>query len=290
MKIAIATYKDAGAYSAPIPQEDALLADFLTQKEVNFAFEVWDNPEVDWKSYDAVIIKSPWDYFEKVETWFAWLNHLEQLNIQVYNPIKTLRWNSDKKYLFEIEKAGHAIVPSINLEKGTNIHLEELMNNLGCDAIVVKPRISGAALNTYLISRAEIESYQPKVNDLLQVADYLAQPLIPEIQTKGEWSFVFFKAEFSHCLLKTAKEGDFRVQHFHGGTIHPQIAPEHLLSSAQKIASQFAADCLYARVDGVEINGELFLMELELIEPLLFMFTHEKAMENYYAALLKQMA
>ncbi|HUH32542.1 MAG TPA: hypothetical protein VLZ28_01235, partial [Daejeonella sp.] len=86
---------------------------------------------------------------------------------------------------------------------------------------------------------------------------------------------------------KKAKPGDFRVQHYLGGSIHPEPAPAHLLRSAEEYVKQFAQGCLYARVDGLEINGEFVLMELELIEPFLFMFTNQDSYQNYYNALVQ---
>jgi glutathione synthase/RimK-type ligase-like ATP-grasp enzyme len=115
----------------------------------------------------------------------------------------------------------------------------------------------------------------------------MLQPFIQEIELEGEWSFIFFASQFSHALIKKAKAGDFRVQSSFGGTVHPQDPSQHLLDSAQQYVDQFAKGCLYARVDGTIVNGKLMLMELELIEPFLFLDTNKKSLENYYQALIK---
>lgn len=285
MKIAFVTYQDAGKFNAAIPQEDELLKSFLTKKGLDFVFEVWDNPAVDWEQYDALIIKSPWDYFEKAATWYAWLDKVKHL--KVLNPVSVLRWNSDKIYLQEIADAGFDIVPSEWLDKGKSPDWDQLFSHFDTKRLIIKPRISGGALHTYALSDHDSHKME-EIEELLQEFDFMAQPFIQQIPDKGEWSFIFFNNQLSHTILKTAKEGEFRVQHFFGGTIHAVEAPSYLLKTAQELVNQFAKGCLYARVDGVEIEGQLHLVELELIEPLLFMFTDEHAFENYYKA-LKQM-
>ncbi|RZK54982.1 MAG: hypothetical protein EOO91_14965 [Pedobacter sp.] len=120
---------------------------------------------------------------------------------------------------------------------------------------------------------------------MTEIEDFIVQPFLTEIEENGEWSFIFFGGKFSHALLKKAADGDFRVQATFGGTVHPQQPAKELLTTAQKYVDQFAKDCLYARVDGAIVNNEFLLMELELIEPFLFLDTEEKALENYYEAL-----
>ncbi len=114
----------------------------------------------------------------------------------------------------------------------------------------------------------------------------MAQPFMPEI-ADGEWSYLFFNGKFSHSLLKKPAEGDFRVQHYHGGTISKVAASPEQIKSAGLYVEKFATDTLYARVDGIHRNGELYLMELELIEPYLFLNTAPEAFHNYYVALIE---
>jgi glutathione synthase/RimK-type ligase-like ATP-grasp enzyme len=112
------------------------------------------------------------------------------------------------------------------------------------------------------------------------------QPFLPEIQARGEWSFLYFGGQFSHSVLKTPKSGDFRVQQYFGAEAVAAAAPPALRATADQLVARFAPGCLYTRVDGVEVNGELLLMELELIEPLLFLPYDEAAASRYEAALV----
>jgi glutathione synthase/RimK-type ligase-like ATP-grasp enzyme len=288
-QIAIATCQSLGNYTDNADSEDDRLFNFLQQKGLPVSFQVWDNEQVDWIKFDLIIIKSPWDYFDKIDAFYAWLDKLEQLGCNVLNPVKTLRWNADKIYFKDLEQAGIQVVPTVWLEKGSAFNAADAFNALGTNKIIVKPRVSGAAKNTFALNRDVAQAKTAEINALLQEEHFLAQPFLAEIETKGEWSFLFFNGKYSHTVLKTAKPGDFRVQHFFGGTIHTPVAPAGMQETAQQIVDKFASDCLYARVDGVELDGRLVLMELELIEPFLFLATSEGATERYYEALLAQL-
>lgn len=286
-QIALVTCQSLGDYTTNADSEDERLYRFLAEKGHHISFQVWDDEQVDWTAFDTLIIKSPWDYFDKISAFYTWLNKVEALGCRVLNPVKVLRWNADKVYFRDMQTQGVTIVPTVWLEQGSAFDPDSVFEAIGQEKIIVKPRVSGAAKNTLAISRAEADSYTERINALLQEEPFLAQPFLEEIKTQGEWSFIFFNGRYSHAVLKKAKSGDFRVQHFFGGSVHTPTPPAALLHTATSIVNQFAQGCLYARVDGVELNGELVLMELELIEPFLFLSTSEGALDRYYEALLE---
>lgn len=285
-QIAIVTCRSLGDYTTNADSEDERLCRFLAEKGHKISFQVWDDEQVDWTAFDALIIKSPWDYFDKINAFYTWLDRVEALGCRVLNPVRTLRWNADKQYFKDMQTQGVTIVPTVWLEQGSTFDPDSVFDAIGREKIIVKPRVSGAAKNTLAISRAEADDYTARINALLQDEPFLAQPFLEEIKTQGEWSFIFFNGRYSHAVLKKARPGDFRVQHFFGGSVHTPTPPAGMLQTASEIVGQFAQGCLYARVDGVELNGELVLMELELIEPFLFLSTSEGALERYYQALL----
>ncbi len=285
MKIALITYDAIQSYGALSGGEDTVLVEYLTAQGLHLTPEVWDNPAVDWTQYDLALFKSPWDYFDKFTAFTAWLNQVEALGLRTLNPLSTIRWNADKKYLLEIAAAGLPVVPTQLLPRSQPVALETYFTRFGTEKIIVKPSVSGGAKNTLVVKRIDVPTVLPTIQNLLADEDYLVQPFMPQVQQEGEWSFLFFNGQYSHTVLKSAKAGDFRVQHFFGGTIQPKPAPTHLLPQAQKFVDQFAPGCLYARVDGVDVHGELQLMELELVEPFLFLHTHAPALENYYRGL-----
>jgi glutathione synthase/RimK-type ligase-like ATP-grasp enzyme len=271
-------------YAAPnIEAEDILLTRYLQEQGHHVESCIWSNPAVNWHSYDLVLLKSPWDYFDRVQEFYAWLDRIEQEGIRMLNPVAIVRWNADKQYLLDLERQGVRIAPTHWLPRGTNFEADTIFEALRTDRLVVKPAVSGGAKNTFDMNLTEAQRRAPELNALLQTENFLAQPFLPQIQSQGEWSLIYLGGQYSHCVLKTPKSGDFRVQHYLGGGIESREAPAHLRHIADDIVQRFAADCLYARVDGVEVNGEFLLMELELIEPFLYLDTAEGSFARYEA-------
>ena len=289
LHVAIATYVSTGAYDANTVDEDALLSNLLEELGISYELLAWSDPDVDWSRFTHVLIKSTWDYFDYYPEFLAWLDQLEALETSVLNPVATLRWNSSKNYLLELKAKGYPCVAGQILPKGTATTLEALHEALGFETLVVKPLVSGGAKNTLKVTRGAGKELEDKIASLLQEEDFLVQPYIPEIVAVGEYSLIFFNGVFSHAVLKSPAVDDFRVQHYYGGTIQEITPDSKMLASAQALVTSFAKDSLYARVDGVLIDGGFHLMELELIEPYLFLGLSEKAIPNYKAALQKRL-
>ncbi|HAC15445.1 MAG TPA: hypothetical protein DCE78_05800 [Bacteroidetes bacterium] len=290
MKIALVCYHVLEKYQhQTVKDEDGPLLDFLQLKGLDIHRVVWNDPAVKWGDYDAVVIKAPWDYHEQLDKFISWLEMLTNLGCTVLNPVDVIKWNSDKHYLVEIAKAGLPVISTVILEPGDEINIEELRNNLSTETLVFKPCVSAGAKHTYKIDRTNEADMLPKLKTLVQTDSFLVQEFSPEVVTEGEWSYIFFNGEFSHALVKKPGSGDFRVQHYFGGTIHIKDATSSQIRMAEKYVSQYAKGCLYARVDGIMRDGIFYLMELELIEPLLFLaYSHEgseAAQTRYYNAL-----
>jgi glutathione synthase/RimK-type ligase-like ATP-grasp enzyme len=286
MKIALVTYHDNGKYHLiNVANEDDTLLDFLKAKGYQITKEIWNDDTVKWENYDLVILKSPWDYFDLIEDFYAWLAKLEKLKVRLLNPIEIVKWNADKHYLQEIEKAGLKVTPSAFIVKGDQINLHTYFKLFNTHQLIVKPCVSGGSKNTFKVTAANVDEITSSLTQLILEEDFIVQPFLKEIEEHGEWSFLFFNGKFSHAILKKAKEGDFRVQASFGGTVHLKDAPSDYLNNAQLYINQFAKGCLYARVDGTIINGEFYLMELELIEPFLFLSQHPSSLPNYFEAL-----
>lgn len=285
MNIALVTYTDYGAYhSQTTENEDDQLIEYLQSKGLTLEKAIWNDSNVNWGKYDFVLLKSPWDYFNLIDDFYTWLNALEAKQIKLFNPISTVKWNADKHYLQDIKEAGLKIAPCIFLKKETAIELKPYFEKLNTNTLIVKPAVSGGSKNTFKITAENVDLMNKELNLLLSEEDFIIQPFLKEIEENGEWSLVFFGGEFSHALLKKAKTGDFRVQHVFGGTVHPQTPSKELIAIAQQYVNQFAKNCLYARVDGVMVEEEFLLMELELIEPFLFLDTNKESLANYYQA------
>jgi glutathione synthase/RimK-type ligase-like ATP-grasp enzyme len=288
--IALVTYNDEGKYPGEGTREDRRLIQYLQQKGLPVKYEVWNDPAVKWEDYEALVLKSPWDYFDQVDAFRQWLDELESKNVRVLNPTAIVRWNADKRYLLDIEKAGFAIVPTQLIPRYSSFDPEVFFQSWATEALIVKPVVSGGAKNTFLIAKPAADQYKREIQALLKQEAYLVQPFMPEVQEQGEWSLIFFNGQYSHCVRKVPQRGDFRVQHYFGGAIIPTDPPAAIREQARKLVQHFAPGCLYARVDGLESQGIFRLMELELIEPLLYLREEPVLYENYYQALQQLLA
>lgn len=227
---------------------------------------VWTDPG-DLTGYDLVLPLFAWGYQRDVAAWYALLDRIESEGLPVVNPVPVLRWNSDKAYLAELGAKGVAVVPTVEVDALDDARLAEAMAELGVDEVVIKPAISGGADGTHRVAPGT-----PIPADALGQRR-LVQPLMQGILTEGEFSLFFFAGKFSHAIVKRPASGDFRVQEQFGGreTVWDasDAAPQRLAAAALAAAP---APPVYARVDMVgDAAGTLHIMELELIEPSLFL-------------------
>lgn len=242
----------------------------------------WSDPSVDWTAFDAVVIRSCWDYHRRVAEFTAWLSRLGRTGVPLWNPAPMLRWNLDKIYLRDLEHCGIPVVPTAWCRRGSAAALEDVLTEGGWREAVVKPRISAAAHGTWRtaapVSRADEQRFRLE----LASRDLMVQPLLEEVTRQGEWSLVFFRNRFSHAVLKRPAPWDFRVQAAFGGSTTPATAPTEVAASAHAVVSTAAAgNALYARVDGCVVDGRFCLMELELVEPALFLSAAPGATEHF---------
>lgn len=251
--------------------DDRLLLDELLRRGVDARPVIWDDPSVPWSTLDGVMIRSCWDYTERPGEFLAWMDSLEAAGVPLWNPAGLVRWNHHKGYLLELERSGVPIVPTVFLDRGSRISLSSLLEERGWPEAVIKPAISASAYRTSRVSLAGAVDAQEALDDLLADGDVLVQRFLPEIASLGEWSFLFFAGTFSHALLKRPGAGDFRVQTELGGSAVRQEPPAGLFEQAQAVARRIPEPWLHARVDGVDLGGTFTLMELELIEPFLFL-------------------
>ena len=268
--IALVTYDER----PDVTDDDRLLADALTARGTSVRAVPWSAPSVPWSSFDAVVVRSCWDYVRRPDAFHAWLDGLETEGARVFNDVGTLRWNAEKTYLRDLEARDVRVIPTQWLERGSISSLHDLRRATGWMALVVKPTVSGGAHRTWCALAGEIADDDQRLATMIQDGGVMVQPLVGEIEREGEWSLVFIDGRYSHAVLKRPRSGDFRVQSEHGGSIEALEPPPKLIGAAERILSNMPAPSeplLYARVDGCVVGGELLLMELELLEPELFL-------------------
>lgn len=287
-----------------LTDDDRLFADALERRGEEPVPAVWSDESVDWTSFDAIAVRSPWDYYKRPAEFARWLERVERAGTPVFNPLAMLRWNGDKRYLRELTGYGASLIPTAWVEPGEQASLASLaalVDREGWhDGLVVKPIVSGGAWDTIRVAAGEpLEEAQRHLEKLCAPGaaggGAMIQPFVPEVVRDGEWSLLFLGGEFSHAVVKRAKAGDYRVQQSHGGSVRTVEAPATLVAGAGAILDAAAAltglareEILYARVDGVARGETFLLMELEALEPQLFLLQHPPAAERLADLLLER--
>lgn len=265
---------------------DWLAAELLEKRGCEVVPLVWTETSPTRVECDVVIIRSVWDYHLDVERFLGWVDEVAE-GALVLNSPPTIRWNSDKRYLLEMHAAGVPIPRTVVFERGERLSLREKLDTYGSQSAVMKPVVSASAYKTYLVDRENVDATEGAVNEVLRSRSLLMQDFVPEIMSEGEWSLMFFGGKYSHAVRKLPQAGDFRVQAEHGGRHVMDSPSEEVIAVAEKVVSKFAADTLYARVDLVEAKAGPLIMELELIDPELFL---DIETAERFAAALREMA
>ena len=269
------------------PGDRLLLAELQRRGYVS-APVIWDD-EVRWQDWDGVVIRSCWDYHLKADEFLAWLDTLAAAGVGVVNAPEVVRWNVHKGYLLEVARAGGRIPSTRLAPRGEGLTLRLQLENAGWADAVIKPAVSASGFSTRLVTGAPTSDDEQAYAEMIAVGDVLLQAWVPEVQERGEWSFVFFDRQYSHAVLKRAAPGEFRVHIEWGGTVESAVPPSALVLDAQTLVDSMDLQVAYARVDGTEVDGRLMLMELELIEPELFLDHHPHAAARLASAVLRHL-
>jgi glutathione synthase/RimK-type ligase-like ATP-grasp enzyme len=217
-------------------------------------------------AYDLVLPLVVWGYHLQYEEWQRFLDRIEAEQLPVTNPPRLLRWNSDKAYLKELAGKGIPTVDTIEVESLDDGELAAAAARLGTEELVVKPPVSASATGTHRIRPGDEIPAEERGRRMM------VQPFLPSIAREGEYALIFFDGAYSHTVVKRPKSGDFRVQPHLGGSTEPSDPPARAVELAQSALAASPAKATYARVDIVRgRDGELLIMELELIEPALFL-------------------
>lgn len=257
----------------------------------------WRNTLVNWSDYEAVIIRTPWDYQQDEQAFLTVLAEIEQSSAHLENSLDIVRWNIDKIYLQALELLGVTLVPTLWHSRLANQPLTEqtvegFFVHFSCQQLIIKPRISANADNTFWLDLDSAKARLAELNQTFVDRDFMVQPFMEHIIDEGEYSLFYFNGQYSHAILKTPKEDDFRVQEEFGSRL-TQITPEpSLLKAAQTCMDaidKLHVMPLYARVDFVRHQHGFALMEAELIEPSLYFNMDQHAAKRFADAFVERM-
>lgn len=207
-----------------------------------------------------------WDYAQQAKQFIHWLNIATKNGVDFFNPTPLLAWNMNKNYLCDLSKMGVNVIPTKIVQANANA-VKQLMQQLQWKNAVIKP----------LIGQSGKQVQQVNLTNLTHVnwSEYdhhiILQPFIPEIQTQGETSLIFFNGEYSHGIKRQPAQGEWRANSAYGVTIIPIQTSFSLQQQAKAILMQLPQQPIYARIDGILINDIFLVNELELIEPALYL-------------------
>lgn len=262
--------------------DHAGLAEAVADRGARADWVPWDDPVADWSDYDLVLLRETWDYPAKLPSFLAWVDSLSMLT-SVVNPPAVVRWNHHKRYLQELAATGVPTVPTTVVARVATDPYAAL-RAAGARTVVVKPAV-GIGGNDAERGRADDPATAAHLRALLAGGDVVVQPYVRSIEASGETSLVVLGGRVSHAVTKLPAPGEFRIHEHRGGRyapVEPTAAHVELALGACEAARAITGeDLLYARADLVTgDDGRPMLMELELIEPSLYLHTVPAATEH----------
>lgn len=265
--------------------EEDVLAAALARRGATARRVAWRRPDAPWTRYDLVLVRSTWDYIDDLLAFLEVLGGIEAAGCRLVNPLATIRWNADKRYLADLARTGMAVVPTTFAAPGDapSAVLERLERS--STGYVLKPVVGVGAYGTERL--ADRRQLADRLGRECDPATRLIQPFLTSVATEGEWSFVFGAGRFLYAALKTPKAGEFRVQVMYGARTVPKTPSPTDLAAARRCYRALPVPAEIARIDMARLpDGRLALMEAELIEPQLFLFDVPEAADRLADAVL----
>jgi len=269
------------------------LREALTARGLAFDVLDWDDAAADWSRYAVAVLRSAWDYSQRLPEFLAWAERTAQ-RTRLVNPLDVVRWNTDKHYLAELQRAGVPIVPSAFLEPGSDgaAGIAAFLDAHADAEFVVKPAVGAGSRDAQRYGREDRAAAAAHAQRLLDAQrSVLLQPYLAHVDEHGETALIHFAGAFSHAIRKgpLLRRGEgptralFAAEHI---TPREPSAAERALAARTLAAMPFAAPLLYARVDLIhDAAGDPRVLELELTEPSLFFAQSPDAAARFAAAL-----
>lgn len=274
---------------------DNLLIQPFSQHGVHIDVISWHAIDIDWSQYDAVIVRSTWDYQEHADAFIDKLIEITKHDTVLINPLSLMQWNISKRYLQILQTQGITIIPSVFFDSVAISDIYAQFAYFDTQEIIIKPLISANSDNTFRLDHTNLMAQAGPLSNIFSTTPCVIQPFLDSVINEGEYSLFYFNGEYSHTIRKVPKSGDFRVQEEHGGELITVIPDERQLSAAAKVLAALPEKSLYARVDLIrnpraQKDDIWQLMEVELIEPSLYFNMDEASPERFVQATLNYLA
>ncbi|MGQ0383380.1 MAG: ATP-grasp domain-containing protein [Gammaproteobacteria bacterium] len=250
--------------------DDELAVEPLARRGVAVETIPWNQPDVDWARYALVVVRSTWDYQHHAAEFLATLERIEGVT-RLCNSAAIARWNMRKTYLRELATQGVPTVPTLWRDGLARGGLLTLFDELGSDEVVIKPVMSGNAEGAWRLDRLRAKDLAGVIEAYFHGRPLMMQPFERAIVSEGEFSLIYMGGAYSHAILKVPKAGDFRVQEEHGSDVRSATPEPGLRATSDAAMNAVGERLIYGRADLVR-HGEAFrVMELELVEPALYL-------------------
>lgn len=262
-KIALITCEDLTGFVT----DEHHLETALKKREIAFDWIPW-RQKTNWDEYGAAIVRTPWDYAKCPQEFLSQMKMIADSSCRLLNSFEILKWNADKTYLRDLAEKGVRIIPTLWSTLESFDQVKGFFEALESPQIVIKPQIGAGGVNTFLLGQDE--PLDASVNELLN-CPIMVQPFMKQVQKEGEYSAHYFNKKFSHCILKTPKQGEFKSQEEYGSQINVVDLTEGQKNFCKTVLDKICEPWLFARVDFINSeDGHPCLIELELIEPSLY--------------------
>lgn len=288
------------ATCAQLPQldpDDRLLAGALTDLGASVTAAVWNDPAIDWSAAQICVVRSTWDYHKRYAAFARWVD-AAAASTCLLNPADVIHWNSHKFYLRDLENHGVPVVPTLYLERGASVELGSLLDSKNWVEGVIKPALGASADGVLRVgsSEPEREDGQRYLDRLLDEQDALLQPYLSSIAAHHERALVFIDGEYSHAVTKMPfmhANSDLALRDLHppgaSGELPVEATAEEI-AVASRALDEAPPGHVYARVDVVRDAGSIRVLEVELIEPTLYLYAHPPAARKLAGAILHRAA
>jgi glutathione synthase/RimK-type ligase-like ATP-grasp enzyme len=274
------------ASCAPLPEPDPdqqPLMDALAERGLRVETLAWDDPRADWPAARLTVLRSTWNYPRRAAEFLRWAERTAAVS-RLWNPLEVVRQNLHKSYLLDLERRGVAVVPTKLVRQGSATSLRAAAGEW--ERVVVKPAISAASLDTIRVERDDFARGEAHLQMILASRDALVQPYLPSVEGEGERALVCVDGALTHAVRKHPR---FSAEAESVSGALP-IAPDER-ALAERALATVGHPLLYARVDVArDAAGRVLVMELELIEPSLFLVQHPPALERFADAIARAAA
>lgn len=265
-----------------ITVSDRLYAEALQRRGCEVAGAAWNGPTQAFDGAAAVVLRSTWGYYRALDEFRAWTEAMAAAT-RLFNPISLVRWNLRKDYVGKLAMAG-VRVPGTRIVSRDLAAIERVFDETGWQRAVVKPATGASGLSVELLTRDRIAGAVAT----LTAGDVLVQEFLPEI-AEGELSLVYFDGVFSHAIRKRPPAGEFRSNSRYGPTRSAETPSQEVTVQGAAALRALPELPLYARVDGVVRAGALIVIEVEVLEPALFMEFDPDSAERFAEATMKRL-